>query len=87
MGGGASSAAAEQMEEMMAYSVLLSKTITCMSFPGTYKIDDAAWCTSSAATARLQMECARAALHFLAFERMCVVGALFVCFGATSIVH
>lgn len=35
MGGGASSAAAEQMEEMMAYSVLLSKTITCMTFPGT----------------------------------------------------
>eukprot|EP00903_Cladosiphon_okamuranus_P011682 g10988.t1 len=40
MGGGASSAAAEQMEEMMAYSVLLSKTITCMSFPGMYSIKD-----------------------------------------------
>lgn len=29
-----SSAAAEQMEDMMAYSVLLGRTITCMSFPG-----------------------------------------------------
>lgn len=35
MGGGVSCAAAEQMEEMMAYSVLLGRTITCMSFPGT----------------------------------------------------
>lgn len=35
MGGGVSSAAAVQMDEMMAYSVLLGKTITCMSFPGT----------------------------------------------------
>lgn len=34
MGGGVSTAAAEQMDEMMAYSVLLGRTITCMSFPG-----------------------------------------------------
>ncbi|CAM9511676.1 unnamed protein product [Ectocarpus sp. 13 AM-2016] len=40
MGGGASSAAAEQMEEMIAYSTLLSKTITCMTFPGMHSIKD-----------------------------------------------
>lgn len=41
MGGGVSSVAAEQMEEMMAYSVLLGRTITCMSFPGTYWVHTA----------------------------------------------
>lgn len=34
MGGGVSSAAAEQMEDMMAYSLLLGRAITCMTFPG-----------------------------------------------------
>lgn len=34
MGGGASSTAAEQMEEMVAFSALLGRTITCMNFPG-----------------------------------------------------
>ena len=36
MGGGVSSAAAEHMEEMVAYSVLLGRNITCMSFPGIH---------------------------------------------------
>lgn len=35
MGGGVSSAGAEHMDDMMAYSALLGRTITCMSFPGT----------------------------------------------------
>lgn len=44
MGGGVSSAASEQMGEMMAYSVLLSKTITRMSFPGTDTVDTFTMC-------------------------------------------
>ncbi|CAM9870773.1 unnamed protein product [Choristocarpus tenellus] len=40
MGGGASSIASGQMEEMMAYSVLLGRTITALSFPGMYSIRD-----------------------------------------------
>lgn len=34
MGGGASSAAAEQMEEMVAFSSFLGQAVTCMNFPG-----------------------------------------------------